>query len=249
MEISEIHPPIYSIYFICCLYNYLDIIKEQLNKIIESGLYNETKYFLIFITLFDKNSDLINILNTFDKQNKFFYITTPENLYEKFAINNYKKYIPTSNCYIYYFHTKGITKSNITDNKFTKRRILLDFFILTKYKITLKLLETYHAIGCALLKYPTLHFSGNFWWAKSEHFNKLLNNIADDYLAPEMYICSYPNGNYISLNNDINNDDVDINIFTKLTDEMILNSITNIPIKNTYDIEALNEMGYNNIII
>jgi hypothetical protein len=125
------------------------------------------------------------------------FITTPLNLYEKFAINNYKNILSEYNekYYIYYFHTKGVSRGK---NKFfiNIRQNLL--FYLCQYEITLKLLQHFDAVGCDLSMFPKTHFSGNFWWSKSEHI-ATLENVGDGYLAPEMYICSNSNNKYISL--------------------------------------------------
>jgi len=227
---SDIGNNIYGVYFICCLNNYLDIVREQLTEIKNSGLYNHTTQLLLFVTLYDENNvELQNLLQEFDKKNKFKLITTSENLYEKFAICNYKKYISHCNdYYLYYFHTKGISK--VSDNIFSRRRKILDFYILNKYNISIKLLETYDAVGCSLNKYPKLHFSGNFWWSKSSHLNKLNDDIGNGYLAPEMYVCSFLDGKYISLNNNTNNGIV--NNFILLNDTNIMDNVTTISIEN-----------------
>jgi hypothetical protein len=194
---------IFGVYFICCINNYLDVVKEQLN-ILNQGLIHITTKLIIFITKYDINtcSELDNILN---KYNKFILIKTSDNLYEKFAINNYKQYINEKDYYLYYFHTKGL--KNINDpllHIFTSRRQILNFYTLSQYKINIKLLDLYDAIGCSLHLYPKRHFSGNFWWSKSSYL-LTLENINNGYLSPEMYILSNNNCKYISLANDTNN--------------------------------------------
>ena len=63
--------PIFGVYFICCINNYLDIVKEQLD-ILNKGLLEITKHLIIFITKYDKNncSELDIILNTYNHNNK-----------------------------------------------------------------------------------------------------------------------------------------------------------------------------------
>jgi hypothetical protein len=187
---------IYGIYFICCINNYIDVIKEQLN-ILNGGLLEKTTKLIIFITNYKKNEIFDNLL----KNDKFIIIVSPDNLYEKFAINNYKKYIPDKNYYLYYFHTKGVSNNS---NIFISRRKLLNFYMLEKFNINIKLLNNgYDATGCSLNMYPQKHFSGNFWWSKSTHLCCLTEPINDNYLSPEMYILS-KDCNYISLSNDTN---------------------------------------------
>ena len=194
---------IFGVYFICCINHYLDVVKEQL-KGLEQGLINITTKLIIFITKYDKDScyDLDNILNSYG--DKFILIKTPDNLYEKYAINNYKKYITEKEYYLYYFHTKGLTHPpNEPSSIFYSRRRILNYYTLLRYKINIKLLESYDAVGCSLHLYPKKHFSGNFWWSKSSYLQNL-ENIDHQYLAPEMYILSNNNCKYISLANDTN---------------------------------------------
>jgi hypothetical protein len=185
--------------------NYLDVVNEQLS-VLEKGLLNLTEKLIIFITKYNKDDvNLNNLLNKFNKNKNFIIVTSPENLYEKFAINNYKNYIAHNQYHVYYFHTKGLSHAYDDDlsHIFNSRRQILNYYTLERYRINLKLLETYDAVGCSLSLYPKKHFSGNFWWSKSSHVNTL-QNINDNYLSPEMYILDRSNVNCISLANDTN---------------------------------------------
>ena len=194
---------IFGVYFICCANNYLDVVKEQID-ILNNGLINITTKVLIFITNYNQETclELDNILSNNDK---FVLIKSPDNLYEKYAINNYKQYITEKEYYLYYFHTKGL--KDINDplfHVFKSRRQILNYYTLVQYNINIELLKTYDAVGCSLHLYPKKHFSGNFWWSKSSYLENL-ENINDKYLSPEMYVLSNNNCKYISLANDTNN--------------------------------------------
>ncbi len=218
---------IYGIYFICCKGNYKDVINEQITLLHTSGLYDETKKVIIFITMC-RDNEIIDLLKKYDKDNKFIYVATYKNLFEKFAINNYKKYIADNDYYLYYFHTKAITKQNTI---FERIRQILNHYIITKYKLCITLLENYDAVGCTLYLYPKLHFSGNFWWSKSSHLTQL-KNIGDSYLDPEMYICSLPNKKYISLSNETNNGNLEYHMTR--SDTIIIMNITPTPEINIF---------------
>ena len=217
---------IYGVYFICCIGNYYDIVNNQISKLINSGLYEQTDMILCFICKI--NNKILNILNKYDKIK---IISTTENLYEKFAINNYKRYLNTEEkYYLYYFHTKSVSKS---DNSFNDWRILCDYFTLIKWEISIKLLEYYDCVGINMLNFPKVHFSGNYWWSKSEHLNKL-NNIDNRYLSPEMYICSYEKTNKICIFSDNTKSYKEILYINKKDDELI-NNINLIPYFNIGD--------------
>jgi hypothetical protein len=131
-------------------------------------------------------------------------VKTNENLYEKYAIINYKKYIPEKEeYYLYYFHTKGVSYKN-GNEIFDSRRQRLNYYTLEQYNINIELLNFYDAVGCGLHRYPKKHFSGNFWWSKSSYL-QTLDFIDENYFSCEMYILSNDNCKYISLDNDTNN--------------------------------------------
>jgi hypothetical protein len=166
---------------------------------------------------------------------KIKFIVAKENLFERFALLNFRHYVDKKvPYYMYYFHTKGVSRS-IKDIQFHETRKNLDYFILEKHEICAYWLDNgYDAVGTALSLFPTLHFSGNFWWAKSSHIDNLPKEIRPTYYAPEMYICSNPNGKYISICQHTNSRPKDV--LSKITDENIIKQSTTIPLYNTFDV-------------
>lgn len=225
--------PIYGIYFISCVGCYLDIIKEQLEYFTKEEIYlKSTRILCIVCSYCHSNYPLQSMLYNLDYLHKMDLITTPDNLYEKFAINNYRNHIPSESekYYLYYFHTKGVTHGS--DEYYVNiRRNLL--FYLIQVDISLKLLQHFDAVGCDLSLFPKKHFSGNFWWAKSEHV-KTLENVGNGYLAPEMYICSNDNNKYVSLCQNCKTDSYS-NTYSK-TKEDIINQITSSELVNWCDL-------------
>ena len=228
--VVDASPRIYGLYFVCCYGNYVSVIKEQLSILVRSGLYKKTSQLYIFICMFtDKNKDeLIKLFSYFDIDKKITLITTEQNLYEKFAINMYKKYIEDSSLYyFYYFHTKAVSR---TEGKYVTIRKILNFYSLSKPNININLLNYYDAVGCSLSAYPKLHFSGNFWWARSDYAVKLIEPIRNTYLAPEMYICSGEGGKFISLCQTTNNSELSEQV--NKTEEIIASEMTSTIIEN-----------------
>ena len=206
IQIIDSTRSIYGVYFVCCCGNYINVIKEQFVILVESGLYKRTRQIYVFVCLCDEDKEdlLINTFAMFDEDKKIVLIVTPQNLYEKFAMNNYKKYIKDDlPYYLYYFHTKGVSR---TEPLYVNRRQVLNIYTLSKHELNVDLLNYYDAVGCNLSLYPKPHFSGNFWWARSEYLMKLKEPIGNAYLAPEMYVCSVYSGRFISLCQTANND-------------------------------------------
>jgi len=226
---------IYGVYFVCCYGNYINVIKEQFAILVESGLYQKSRRIYVFVCMCDKDNEniLINTFAMFDRDKKVILIVTSHNLYERFAMNNYKKYIKDeSPYYLYYFHTKGVSR---TEKIYINRRQVLNIYTLFRHELNVNLLNYYDAVGCNLSLYPKPHFSGNFWWARSEYLMKLKEPIGSAYLAPEMYVCSERTGRFISLCQTANQDSPLVHI-NKTSDDVIKqltnNYINNISSKN-----------------
>jgi len=221
---------IYGVYFICCIGNYKTIVAEQLATIRRSGLFAKTN--MIFCFICEYTDEIMPVLQPY--MSKLKIISTTENLYEKFAIENFREQIPTSSqtYYLFYFHTKGVSRDADKKKVYHERRKNLDYFVLEKHEICIFWLDhNYDAVGVSLSLYPLLHFSGNFWWAKSSHLDKLPVKLKHGgYLAPEMHICGIPNGRYISICQSTNSGNV--RDFLRLTNHDILRESTCLPIQN-----------------
>ena len=221
--------PIIGVYFISCIGNYYNVVNEQINILIESGLYNESDQIICFVCC--QTEECLNILRQY---NKIQIISTNENLYEKFAINNYKKYVNYDKYYLYYIHSKSVTHN---EEQFIDWRYLCNYFTIQKWRLSLELLKYYDCVGINLKNFPKRHFSGNFWWSKSEHLNKL-KNVNDSYLSPEMYILSYMKTNYISIyqsNNHHGYSKYNKELYININDEELINNMCIIPDYNDGD--------------
>jgi hypothetical protein len=191
-----------------------------------------------------KQNDCLELLKKYDK---FQIISTNKNLYEKFSINNYKNYIQSSNYKLFYIHSKTVTK---TEECFNDWRFLCEYFTIDKWRLNVELLNYYDAVGTNLKNYPKKHYSGNFWWSKSEHLNKL-TNINDGYLSPEMYVLSYMKTNYVSLYQSCvhhGNTKYDKSIYINKTNEELINNICIIPDYNNGDKGCIVDCGDINLL-
>jgi hypothetical protein len=222
--------PIYGVYFICCMGNYREIVAEQMETLRRSGLFRRAEMIYCFICLY--HEDIVPILEPY--MSKLKIISTVENLYERFALDNFRAHIPptSSSYYLFYFHTKGVTRDVETMHEFHERRKNLDYFILERHEVCLFWLDhDYDAVGVCFCLYPALHFSGNFWWARSSHLDRLSPTVlSPGYLAPEMYVCGFPDGKYISVCQSTN--DVPNTTYVGMTNVEILKQSTCMPIIN-----------------
>lgn len=81
---------------------------------------------------------------------------------------------------ILYFHTKGITR--LSQETYDWRKIM-EYFCIEKWKESIEILNDYNTVGslymdeCYYGFFP--HYSGNFWWAKSEYIRTLDHSYLD----------------------------------------------------------------------
>jgi hypothetical protein len=229
--------PIYGVYFICCIGNYINVINKQIQSLIDSGLYNECVKILCFVCMV--TNECIEILN---KYNKIQIISTNENLYEKFAINNYKNYIDNNDYHLFYIHSKSVTRNEKCVINWID---LCNYFTINKWRLNIELLNYYDCVGTNIKNYPKKHYSGNFWWAKSEHLNKL-KNINNGYLSCEMYVLSYIKTIFVSLYQSyVEHGDTkyDSSIYNNKSDEELINNICIVPDFNPRDKFHINRCG------
>lgn len=176
----------YIFYHVYCNQYTLEVVKDQINKIIFSGLYKACNNIYCFLT---GDNTYINICNDYIKRcgKKFIIadIGVNDKTFERFTLLKIKKYINTYDKFLY-IHSKGITKQN---NQFvTDWRNVMEYFLIYNYKNCLKELNNYDTVGIDYIY--NLHYSGNFWWTKGSYYLKLSDQIENYYTAPEDYICT-----------------------------------------------------------
>ena len=216
---------IYGVFFIACIGDYYSIVENQLNQLMKSGLYDVTNLILCFITCY--SDEISQLLSKYDK---IIVIKTTENKYEKFALNNYKKYLD-GDYLMYYIHSKSVTQK---EKCYKDWLALCNYFTINKWRLSVELLKYYDCVGVNMLQFPKLHYSGNFWWSKSSHLNKL-GDIGSKYLSPEMYILSYMKTNKICIFSSgvtHGNTEFDECNYNMLTDDQIIANISMIPTFN-----------------
>lgn len=189
---------IYVFFHIYANHNTLSIVKDQINKIIWSGLYNRCDAIYVFMTgseeIYMKQcSDVIDNVGV-----KFKIVRKVLNdmSYERMTLLSIHDYILPEDKFLY-IHSKGVTKSdNITMDNVEQWRYLMEYFLIYLHERCISLLDEYDTVG---VNHIGAHYSGNFWWTKGSYFMKLDNQyIADYYTAPEDYIMT-KNPHFINL--------------------------------------------------
>jgi len=184
---------------VCCINNWEEIFNKLITDIKKSGLYdNIHEIRCVFLTRNNKDVEYIK-----DPKIKI-KVLNDYGLYEVPTINMIYEDAQKEDFNVLYIHSKGVSARN-QNNIFVKDWVeYLIYFNIYNYEICINKLSMFDAVGVNLQNEPTLHFSGNFWWSKSEHIKKL-NRCESGYWSPEFWIAYRKEGKYLSLwNSNIN---------------------------------------------
>ena len=184
--------------------NKLNNLNYLIERIINSKLIDELEEIFIYNIGIPINNNPYN--------NKKINITNYSNnlyLFENPTINKIKSFSENNpDCYILYLHTKGIIYDQTTlfYSKINDWIELMIHFLIDKYQITFdKFNENYDTTGCNLNddKSNPKHYSGNFWWSKSNYIKTLpyVNEINANKMTPEFWLLQNINVNCYVLHN------------------------------------------------
>ena len=213
------------IYFtICCINNFLEISEHIYNSLKQNNELFNSIYEIRLIILNAKNDNLLKSFYNYEKINVIYkFDSNPGNQGEYITMNIIKKHSQTDDFYILYLHSKGVSDRHQTNKM--KKNILswtnyLLYFNINYFEFIYNNLEIFDVIGVQLHgnnsnnyyknfcgiedliskegycgpSWP-YHFSGNFWWSKSEYI-KNIRNPEEKYPAAEFWIT---NGNTAKL--------------------------------------------------
>jgi beta-1,4-mannosyl-glycoprotein beta-1,4-N-acetylglucosaminyltransferase len=169
--------------------NKLDYIVDKINS---SGLINVLdNVFINNIGVPIENKYNTNCLTN----NKYILTNYSDNplLYENPTINKMKQFAEQNpNAYILYLHTKGNSYESELQNITDWTNMML-YFLVEKYELCISQLDSnYDTVGCNYLELPDIprHYSGNFWWTKSNYI-RTLNLLSEDEpskMGPEFWL-------------------------------------------------------------
>ena len=199
--------------FICD--NVSKIIRDQLIKIEESGILNNSEL-RIFI------NDIYNgVIKIEDDVLKHMYRLTDnvnfhsENWYEIYTHIKMFESAKNENGFYLYMHTKGASRINhCDDGSYSYKNVenwrhIMEHFCVTNWRHCVYKLSKYDLVGCNYIPQNSMqvpaHYSGNFWWATTNFLKKLpdpstyITSDINRFLAefwigtiPHKALCLYP---------------------------------------------------------
>jgi hypothetical protein len=207
----------YIYWNICELNDWKKIVTEQYSNILKSNILNVTDK--VFISFLGKDKNNIQFL--LDLNNKFVLDEFSTNLkhYERLCLTSlYKNAINNKDSFnVFYFHTKGVSRPGNECVQNWRRK--LEEKLMSNYLECLNFLKEYDVLGCYLANQGNdakitaethkYHFSGNFWWSKSDYIKRLpslehidLNIRQNAWLLERWVLHPYPEVKFLEIYQD-----------------------------------------------
>ena len=191
---SHSHGKLYVFYHIYCNTNTMSVVRDQVTKIIFSGLYKKVEKIFCYLTGLKEVVDMVKAyIETLGTKFVIDDIGVGDTTYERYTLSRIHKMINEKKLHdadkFLYIHSKGVSRSH--ENGVMMECIYLwrnymEYNLISRHEECAKLLNTCDIVGVAykdILIGP--HFHGNFWWTKVSYFKKLPEKIGDNYTDPE----------------------------------------------------------------
>lgn len=203
--------PVYGVYHIFCVNDWMSLLKEQIGALKESGLWDITaKLYVSCIVSSEKDVTLIQ--EVIGHKCSVIHVTSDKSVFEYPALDFIRCKAENEDALFYYFHTKGISYRELSPTQIDKNvnawRKMMEYFIFTKYNVAMNVLSEYDTYGCyynEIIGTPVLHryYSGNFWWSKSSYIRKIPQLKVSDYrnrYGAENWLCQKATKVFIAFN-------------------------------------------------
>ena len=176
---------------VAALNNWLEVFTDIITKLITHGVYNEVNE--IRVGYLGDSGQLKQLQEYISDKSKIMIAKTCTDLslYERHTLN-----LLHDDCtnqredfYVLYLHTKGVKAANPYIKDWIE---LFHYFLIEKHQHCIQALSEQNCsvVGCNMAHWPSLHFSGNLWWASSRYIRTLVRTIGPEYLHPEMWVLS-----------------------------------------------------------
>lgn len=169
----------YIFYHCTPISDYKERFNKTFGKIKDSGLIDNIEKFFFFLNGETEEN--------FQIHEKIEIVKTSKHSNESRTINALRNFCKSNlDSNVLYIHNKGVTKAPEFIPKVDAWVDLMEYFLIEKYKKCVEDLFSFDAVGTLIRHTPSIHFSGNFWWANAKYIN-LLDECNDEYYAPEMW--------------------------------------------------------------
>lgn len=171
---------------ICELNNWIEIARDQYECLLKSGLLKKAD--LVNITFLGSSIEKIDWLINLNKKFKLKNYSENLNNFERLCLNDIGTWSKENKSLVFYFHIKGVSKIHQKENVWAWRK-MLEYFLIERHEECIALLDEHDTVGGNLCDVGNnmhdgsplqienenhkMHYSGNFWWSKTEYLSKL----------------------------------------------------------------------------
>ena len=187
---------------VCCINHWKSILDDLLGAIRQSGLYEAVKEIRCIVLSENPQRDLDYFFTPHGelRDKKVIVLGAADNLdlCEPATLRVLHEHAFQEDFRVLYLHTKGV-RHNGENPCVTDWVKYLTYFTVEKYETCLTNLETHDAVGVNFQDAENPHYSGNFWWSKSDHLRTLKPCQYTHYNAPEYWVSTRSDGKYACL--------------------------------------------------
>ena len=181
--------PLYVYIHVCCIGEYKQILRRLVAAVKGSCMYDSIKEIRLCVLGSYDPSTVVDA-------KVVVHASDPDvSRYEQHTINVLRADAERETFYALYLHTKGVTKPG---NERVKDWVEYMLYFATS-PVCPALLESHDTVGVNLQETPVLHYSGNFWWARSSYLRTLAPCSYASYNSPEFWLTEGRTGRYASL--------------------------------------------------
>jgi hypothetical protein len=194
---------------VCCINNWKDVLHLLYFNIKSSGLHDAVTRIKCNVLCAPESKADVDVyfskLLLFDAKLELLGITCDLLLYETPTINLLHDHAikighddDADNFNVLYLHTKGVTRNSVNVVDWINYMI---YFNIHEYKTCIDHLTNhgYDTVGVNLFTTHPIHYSGNFWWARSSYLKKLKRCEVKHYNSPEFWLTEDNLGKFSSL--------------------------------------------------
>lgn len=178
--------------------HWASIVRDQLTKIVFTGLYDHVNEINCFIagpeeTDVDAASALISLWG-----NKFILRArgVGDATYERFTLSQIRPLLSSTDKLLY-LHNKGVTHpmagaTHQVGSNIYFWRTYMEYYLLRHHMRCIALLDEYDTVGVDLFEPGGNIYTGNFWWSRADFFLLHPVSIGLGYYDPEHYLLDQP---------------------------------------------------------
>jgi len=185
---------VFIFYHIFCNEQTLNVVRDQIMKIIFSGLFEKIDKLYCFVTGKKEQIEPVKaFLESLPAAKLEIKEGVDDSTFERFTLNSIKDKVHANDKFLY-LHSKGVTRSPAnraeSENVYYWRNFM-EYYLIKNFQKCLDKLANHDVVGVAYKEIMIgPHFSGNFWWSTGAYFHKLTaaHKIGDFYTDTEAYL-------------------------------------------------------------